>query len=368
MQTFDVTYRLAPGDHGTIRGKLDALRFEQGVELPRDTVTDVVRDRVVGTVAEVEEIAPGRFRAVIRWPLDNVGGEIAALLNLLYGTVSLGRGIRVTGVEWDPLHRAGVLPGPAFGIPALRERYRIGERALAATALKPLGLSTEELARQCREFAAGGIDIVKDDDGLLDQPTAPFEERVAACVEAVREVADRTDHRARYFAHVSGGPARTVERYEQAAELGADGAMICPHITGLPMLDRLARHPAPLPVIAHPSLSGGLTTHPEEGMAPDLLYGQLWRALGADLVVFASPGGRFPMGDDEGRAVCESARTPRLPFPPAFPAPAGGMQLDSLDRHRERYGPDTVFLIGGSLHQHPDGLRSAAREFSLGVR
>jgi len=367
MKTFDVTYQLSPRDR-PIEAELDVLRFEQGVELPQDTVPDAVRDRVVGTVEDIEETSPGRFRAVVRWPLDNVGGEIAAFLNLLYGTISLRRGVRVLGVEWDPLQRTGLLHGPAFGIEELRERYAVPDRALTATALKPLGLSTEELASQCREFAAGGIDVIKDDDGLLDQPMSPFEERVAACAEAVRETGNREGHRARYFAHVSGGPEGTVERYERAGKLGADGAMICPHITGLPMLDRLARHPSPLPVIAHPSLSGTLTAHPEEGMTPDFLYGQLWRALGADLVVFASPRGRFPMGEDEGRAVCEGARTTRFPFRRAFPTPAGGMQLDALDRHRERYGPDTVFLIGGSLHQHPGGLRSAARAFSQGVR
>lgn len=368
METFDVTYRLVRDRRRAIREQVDALRYEQGVELPPETVPEAIRDRVVGTVEAVEEIGADRYRAVIRWPVDNLGGEIAALLNLLYGTVSLRPGIRVTGVEWGPLERAGVLRGPAGGIRAIRERFGIPGRALTATALKPLGESTAALAEQCREFAAGGIDVIKDDDGLFDQSTAPFEERVPACVEAVRAASAGGGRRARYFPHVTSDPARTVERYERAGELGADGVLVCPHIAGLPLLDRLARHPSPLPLMAHPSMSGALTAGADAGIAPALLYGQLWRALGADFVIFASPGGRFPMEEDECRALCEGARTTRLPFPRAFPTPAGGMQLDALDRHRERYGPDTVFLIGGSLRQHPGGLRTAAREFSEGVR
>jgi ribulose 1,5-bisphosphate carboxylase large subunit-like protein len=29
----------------------------------------------------------------------------------------------------------------------------------------------------------------------------------------------------------------------------------------------------------------------------------------------------------------------------------------------QSYGPDTIFLVGGSLYQHPEGKEAAAREF-----
>ena len=53
--------------------------------------------------------------------------------------------------------------------------------------LKPMGSLTDELAGFAYKFALGGIDIIKDDHGLADQPYAPFEERVGKCSDAVKE-------------------------------------------------------------------------------------------------------------------------------------------------------------------------------------
>ncbi|MER3423639.1 MAG: hypothetical protein C4293_10800, partial [Nitrospiraceae bacterium] len=51
--------------------------------------------------------------------------------------------------------------------------------------LKPLGLSIDALAELAYQFARGGLDLVKDDQGLADHSFCPFEERVARCAEAV---------------------------------------------------------------------------------------------------------------------------------------------------------------------------------------
>ena len=42
--------------------------------------------------------------------------------------------------------------------------------------IKPLGLPAPALADICYRFASGGIDIIKDDHSLSDQPVAPFSE------------------------------------------------------------------------------------------------------------------------------------------------------------------------------------------------
>ena len=70
--------------------------------------------------------------------------------------------------------------------------------ALLMTALKPMGSSAEELAEFAYKFALGGIDIIKDDHGLADQPYAPFEERVRKCSDAVRRANVITGRRCVY--------------------------------------------------------------------------------------------------------------------------------------------------------------------------
>ena len=54
----------------------------------------------------------------------------------------------------------------------------------------------------------------------------------------------------------------------------------------------------------------------------------------------------------------------RRPLPgvrSALPVVGGGARVDTLARWAARYGPDTAFLVGGSLYQQPD-VEAAARE------
>ena len=90
-------------------------------------------------------------------------------------------------------------PGPKFGVEGLRRLVGVPRGPMIMTALKPMGSSTAELARMAYEFAKGGIDIIKDDHGLADQPYSPYDERVRACAAAV----------ARANAETTGGVAST---------------------------------------------------------------------------------------------------------------------------------------------------------------
>ncbi len=363
MGTFTISYRVHVLEEESIDEKVDAICLEQSVELPRAILSDDIETKVVGEPATSRQVDDNLFDVSITWPLENVGNDISQFLNILHGNISLQPGIRVTGADWNSL--ADILfKGPAFGIEKLRELYDIRDRPLAGTALKPLGTDSKGIGDLCYEFAAGGMDLMKDDHGIADQPYAPFEERVKACVESVQRAADETGHRARYYPHITALASDAVKRYERAAELGADGVLICPHIAGMETMHQLARMDISLPIIAHPAFSGGLTTHAMQGLTPDFLYGELWRALGADFAVYPNTGGRFSFTLEECDAINRGARSVDLPFMTSFPMPGGGMGRSDIPGWKETYGPDTVFLLGTSLYEHPEGPRAAAEEFS----
>ena len=72
--------------------------------------------------------------------------------------------------------------GPRFGVPGLRNLLGVAEGLpLLMTALKPMGTPTAQLADMAYRFARGGIDIIKDDHGLSNQPDSPFEARFLSC-------------------------------------------------------------------------------------------------------------------------------------------------------------------------------------------
>lgn len=363
MSHFEVTYRLVLQQGESLEEKITGICLEQSVELPGSVISDQLKRDVVGQPTDPEKIGEKAYQLTIRWPHANLGGESSQLLNILYGNISMKPGIRITQVHWKTLPD-DLLKGPAVGIKALRDRYDIESRAWSCTALKPMGATTDQLAETCYEFASGGIDIIKDDHGLTNQTTAPFTERVKACVDALDRAAQETGRRSHYYPNITGPGAVSLDRYKQAAELGADGVLFCPHIGGLSTMHQLAHSSINLPIIAHPAFSGSLVAHPEQGFDPGVLYGALWRAFGADYVIYPNAGGRFTFTEADCEQVNNRARDAELPFRRSFPMPAGGIKRENVGNWLERYGNDTVFLIGGSLYEDPQGLRYAAQEFT----
>ncbi|SMO76703.1 RuBisCO large subunit C-terminal-like domain-containing protein [Fodinibius sediminis] len=367
MSIFTVTYQLALADGEELDKKIRNLCLEQSVELPEKVLSKAIAEKIVGRVRQTIKRSDAVYEAVIAWPLDNAGTEIAQFLNLLYGNISLKPGIKILSADWSSLADT-LFVGPRFGIDGIRDRFHIFDRALSATALKPMGSSVSDLADLAFRFAVGGIDLIKDDHGIANQNYAPFVKRVEACVKAMDRAARQTGQRSRYFSNITADAGEVEYRYRKAYELGADGVMICPHITGLPVLHRLARLDIDLPIIAHPAFAGPLTMDESRGFTPDFLYGQLWRALGADFVIYPNAGGRFSYNLSECMAVNESARQPYSPFKTSFPMPGGGIKIENIGRWTRAYGKDSCLLVGSSLYEYPGGIEAAARQFTTQLK
>ena len=361
MSRFGITYTISPGKGESLDEKILGIILEQSVELPYSLVTPQWEEQILGHERERQQLEANSWKIVIDWPVKNAGNEWTQFLNILYGNISMQRGIRIDNVEWENLP-AHLRPGPKFGMEEVRQKLNLPDRPLSCIPLKPMGTSPADLAQVAYEFAKGGIDLIKDDHGLANQEYAPFRQRVERVVSAIRKAKAESGHRARYFPHISGDAGQLAERYMLAGKLGADGVMICPHLTGLPNMAALADSNVKLPIIAHPSLSGALVTNPEQGMHPAFLYGSLWRAFGADFSIYANAGGRFPFTESQSRAIAEFARDKTFPFKTTFPMPGGGIKRESLDYWLPSYGKDVVMLIGGSLYKHPKGKTVAAEE------
>ncbi|MEU7872528.1 RuBisCO large subunit C-terminal-like domain-containing protein [Dactylosporangium sp. NPDC049140] len=161
------------------------VAVEQSHELPTELApANAVRD----SLAHVRSVVPRAGRpalATVEYPVDLAGGEIGQLLVLLLGNVSLQDGVRLVEVDLPPSLTAR-LPGPRLGIAGVRALAGEPERALLATALKPVGMTSEQLAGLAYELAAGGLHVIKEDQGLADQPWAPFAERVPRIADAAR--------------------------------------------------------------------------------------------------------------------------------------------------------------------------------------
>ncbi len=366
MKSLEVTYHLT--ERGANAHRLaESLLLEQTVEVPEAVARryPFVRREMMGRLMGVADAPGGGTRLRLELPSVTAMTNAAQLLNVLFGNASLHAG--VTLVDFSlPTALLKKLPGPRFGLGGLRALTGTAEtpRPLTATALKPVGLSAEALAGLCHTFAENGLDLIKDDHYLADQPTSRFAERVRACQNAIEDAAEETGRRALYAPHLSGPPGALRRQAEVAQEAGAGAVLLAPMLLGLPVVAELVEKHLDVPVLAHPSFAGA-----GAAVAPAALYGKLFRLFGADAVIFAGYGGRFAMSEVECSAIAEALRRDWPPMRPAWPAPAGGMTVERVPELVDFYGADVVLLIGGSLLKaSQEELPERTRAFAETVR
>jgi ribulose-bisphosphate carboxylase large chain len=291
------------------------------------------------------------------------GGELPQLLVLLIGNVSLQDGVRLVDLDVPVELAAQLGGGPRLGVAGIRRVIGAEHRPLLATALKPVGLDPVALAALAYDLAAGGIDIIKDDQGLANQQWAPFAERVARVTEAVAAANERFGTRAVYLPAIAAPGDAFVERVQQAVDLGADGALLMPGISGFDRLAQAGEILGPDRIIyAHPSFLGGFTSSSTHGIAPDVLFGLIHRLAGADAVIFPSYGGRFSFTEQQCRDIGTASTRAFAGVGPTLPSPGGGMAIDRVPELVDLYGRDVLLLIGADLHRGGD-QRAASERF-----
>ena len=362
-ERFHVVYRLV-GDEASARAKAEDICLEQTVELPGDLVpAGAVRDHIVGRIESFEPLDQTHHRAMISFAVETAGRDLLQLINVVFGNISIKPDIRVERLEL-PERWLQAFKGPRYGRDGLRDLLRVTDRPLLCAALKPMGLSADELARLAYQFALGGIDLIKDDHGLADQRCAPFRERVPRCAEAVARANQATGFKCVYVPNITGSLDEIVDRALFAKRCGVGGLLIAPGLTGLDTMrcladdDRIA-----LPMMSHPSFQGSFVTNHDSGVSHYALFGQIARLAGADASIFPNYGGRFSFSRAECQSIALGTAAPMGHLKPIFPTPGGGMRLARVPEMLETYGQQVIFLIGGDLYRHGSDLAAACRHF-----
>lgn len=361
-ERFRVVYAIT-GGREEARKKAEDICVEQTIEFPAELVTGGdIRSFILGRVERFEEVGASDWHAEISFAIETAGNELTQLLNVVFGNFSLKPGVRVERMEL-PERMIRYYKGPRFGVPRIREMLGVHDRPFLCTALKPMGLPSSTLARLAYTFASGGVDMIKDDHGLADQPFSPFKERVEMCAQAVTRANQETGRRCLYFPNVSAPAHAILEKARWAKACGAGGIMVAPGLIGYDTMRMLADDDSvDLPIICHPSLLGSFVTSRENGISHYMTFGQLPRLAGADAAVYPNYGGRFTFTLGDCKSIVNAATKKESHIKPMFSAPGGGMNLDRIPEMIGAYGIDSIFLIGGALHKMgPDLIRNCKR-------
>jgi len=371
MARFSVTYWIGVASETEAHARALEIAVEQTVEIPRDIVpAGYIEDEILGRIESIHPCTEprGGFFTEISYSDDDIGDDFLQLLNIVFGNSSIRTQTRV---ETMTLSQAIIklLPGPRFGTPGLRARTGVSHGPILMSAIKPVGLSTAELAGLAHQFALGGMDYVKDDHGLANQKTSPFAERVKACTDAIGEANARTGFATTYIPNITGPANRIFERAWMAKEMGAGGVMLAPSLVGFDVSRALAADPDfGLPIVSHPTFGGTNVITPATGFSHRFFYGLLQRLMGVDAVIYPNFGGRFSFSREECLAIVDGCTCDLGGLKPILPAPGGGMTFERVPEMRDAYGDNVMYLIGGALLREKSDLPAACRKLIDAVR
>ena len=142
--------------------------------------------------------------------------------------------------------------------------------------------------------------------------------------------------------NLTGPVDRLGERLDDLRDAGVRAAMVAPLLLGLDTVRSLATS-AGIALIGHPAFAGSLVA-PRQGLAPELLFGDLFRIAGCDVVIYPNAGGRFPFTLGDCQAIQGRLLAPLGGLRPAFAMVAGGIDAAKLERWLPEYAVDTIFL------------------------
>ncbi len=233
-------------------------------------------------------------RAVLEFPERNWGGDVTLLVSSLlageWADSAAFTRCRLVELELP----AGLLPGPAFAAP---------DEVLVGAIFKPsLGLSPAHFASTAAALAAGGADLVKDDELLGDPAWCPLEDRVSAVAAVLPD-------RVRYAANVTGPVESLLQRARRVVELGAGAVMVNAFAQGLDSVRALREAELGVPIFAHRVGAALWVRERRFGVGPAVIA-QVTRLCGADYVQVGSFTGSVYDTDDDVRAQIDACHRP----------------------------------------------------------
>ena len=304
----------------------------------------------------------------IAYPDINFSRDIPALLVTIFGKLSMDGRIKLIDLDVSQQF-ASAFPGPKFGIEGIRNLLGVHDRPLLMSIFKSVvGHDLATLREQFYEQALGGVDLIKDDEILFENPLTPIEKRVEACMDAARQAEQITGQKLLYAVNLTGPTSKLASQAKKAINAGANALLFNTLAYGYDVLHELSSDPdINVPIASHPAMAGAMYPSPHYGIGAAVLLGKLNRLAGADLVLFPSPYGSVVMPKEENLAIKEVLLNDMHHLKTSFPVPSAGIHPGIVPLILKDFGIDVVVNAGGGIHGHPMGTAAGGRAFHQAI-
>ncbi|PWW05498.1 2,3-diketo-5-methylthiopentyl-1-phosphate enolase [Paenibacillus cellulosilyticus] len=317
----------------------------------------------------VNLVAGERYADIrIAYPDVNFSRDIPALLVTIFGKLSMDGKVKLIDIEVSPEFESA-FPGPQFGMQGVRDLVGVHNRPLLMSIFKSvIGHDLTGLEEQFYRQALGGVDLVKDDEILFENPLTPLEKRVETCMRAARKAKETTGQELLYAVNLTGPTSQLNANARRAIAAGANALLFNVLAYGFDALHELSADPTiHVPIAAHPAMAGAFYPSPYYGISANVLLGKLMRLAGADLVLFPSPYGSVVMPKEENMAVRDALLDPTISLRTSFPVPSAGIHPGLVPLILRDFGSDVIVNAGGGVHGHPLGTEAGGQAFRQAI-
>ncbi|HME50954.1 MAG TPA: RuBisCO large subunit C-terminal-like domain-containing protein [Candidatus Lokiarchaeia archaeon] len=372
------TWTHVPGETPEVRRRFIG-KVLQCIELPQFEVQRP--DRKQKEEFYHEQLTP--YLMTIGFPIELFNDDNFSLyLTSIYGNASMLGPIRLVSVRFgtEIMRR---FKGPTFGVEGIYEKLNIPlatpwdpenpetpcTRPVTINMIKPKSGYTKEFGQKLFwEAAIGGVDIIKDDEMIANEPQMgnALEERVPMYMEMRDKKFAETGEETIYTVNITDRMDRMMEMYDRVVELGGNGVMFnyinCGWSCVKPLTDR-----GKLVVLGHTDGAGAYYVSPLTGISSDLVMGIFPRMLGIDIPLVPAPYGKAPYIVDRYLQLCKAITMPLGPsdhrLKPGLVFPSGGIQTQHIPQLVKDLGMNIGIGTGGGIHAHPMGSIAGAKAF-----
>jgi ribulose-bisphosphate carboxylase large chain len=308
-----------------------------------------------------------RALVTLSWPLENMGFELPNLMATIAGNLfELGpfSGLKLLDVTIPDAFKAHY-SGPKFGIEGTKKLTGVYGRPIMGTIIKPsVGLTPEQTAEQVSTLVEAGLDFIKDDELMADPPHSPFRKRVDAVMKVLHAYADRTGKMPMYAFNLSGDIDQMLARHDYLLAKGGTCIMASLNWVGISAIARLTAH-SQLPLHGHRNGWGMFTRSEALGMEFKV-FQKIFSLAGADHLHTNGIRNKFCETDESVITSVKACLQPEGGGYSVMPVLSSGQWAEqALDTYRHIGSTDLMFLCGGGITGHPDGLAAGVRSLQV---
>ncbi len=269
--------------------------------------------------------------------------------------------------------------GP-LGMEKIREYVGTSKtkRPHVGTIVKPkVGLTPKEFAHVAYDAWIGGLDLVKDDENLVDQPFCRWKQRFDETFKMLDKVEKETGEKKLYATNISDSSLeRMIERLEYVAAHGAKMIMLDVYVLGIPAVKEMIELAHKKGLFVHAHRAGYAAWHRGIYGVSFQVLAKFYRMLGVDQLHVGTGVGKMDGSPAHIKRFAEVVRKYKLKecmflcclkqdwiksIAPVFPVASGGLHPGLVEGVVEIFGNDVVIQAGGGVHGHPKGTREGAK-------